>query len=129
MAETIDKGAQADGATGDRLLLTAAGAALIAGFVAFYLPATWPVYARWAALLVGLAAAVGTFAVSGLGRSLWEFILASRVELRKMVWPTWDDTVRTTGLVILFVVILGAFFWIVDLVLGWASRQLLGGGV
>jgi preprotein translocase subunit SecE len=128
MAETIDKGAQADGATGDRLLLAAAGAALLAGLVAFYL-ATWPVYARWAALLVGLAAAVGTFAVSGVGRSLWEFVLASRVELRKMVWPTWDDTVRTTGLVILFVVILGAFFWFIDLLLGYASRQLLGGGV
>ena len=129
MAETIDKGAQADGATGDRLLLIAAGAALIAGFAAFYVPATWPVYARWAALIVGLGASVGAFAMSSAGHQLWDFILASRVELRKMVWPTWDDTVRTTGLVILFVVILGAFFWIVDLFLGWASRQLLGGGV
>lgn len=129
MAETIDKGPQAVGGSNDAPLLIAAGAALIAGLVAFYLPATWPIYARWAALLVGLAAAVGTFAVSGVGRSLWDFILLSRVELRKMVWPTIDETKTTTMIVIAFVFALGLFFWIVDLILGWASRQLLGGGV
>ena len=55
--------------------------------------------------------------------------LHRRVELRKMVWPTMDETKRTTLVVVIFVAALGVFFWVIDWVLGIASRYLLGGGV
>ncbi len=129
MAETTDKASQADGSSNDRLLLAVAGLALIGALAVFYWPTNWPIYARWAALLAGLAVSVGAFSISAVGRSLVEFVLVSRVELRKMVWPTMDETQKTTMLVIAFVFILGLFFWVVDWVLGWGSRQLLGGGV
>ena len=128
MAETTDKAPQAGGSA-DKLLLAVAVAALFGALAAFYVPASWPVYARWAALVVGLVVALGAFSLSAIGRSLVEFIVVSRVELRKMVWPTMDETRKTTMLVVVFVLILGAFFWLVDMFLGWGSRQLLGGGV
>ena len=128
MAETTDKAPQAGGSA-DKLLLAVAVAALFGALAAFYVPASWPVYARWAALVVELVVALGAFSLSAIGRSLVEFIVVSRVELRKMVWPTMDETRKTTMLVVVFVLILGAFFWLVDMFLGWGSRQLLGGGV
>jgi preprotein translocase SecE subunit len=45
-----------------------------------------------------------------------------------MVWPTVPDTRRTTLVVFLFVALGGVFFWIVDWLLAWATRHLLGTG-
>ena len=129
MAETTVKAPQAGSGSGDLLLLVVAGVALVGGLVAFSLPASWPIYARWAALIVALGVSVGSFLLSALGRSLLEFVVVSRVELRKMVWPTMEETRKTTLLVSVFVIALGLFFWIIDWILGWGSRQLLGGGV
>ena len=129
MAETTDKAPQAGSGSADVLLLAVAAVALVGALAAFYVPVSWPIYARWGALIVGLGASIGAFSLSKLGRSLLEFIVVSRVELRKMVWPTMDETRNTTLLVIAFVALLGVFFWIVDWLLGMASRQLLGGGV
>jgi preprotein translocase subunit SecE len=44
------------------------------------------------------------------------------VELRKVVWPTRDETLKTTIAVFVFVTIAGVFFWLLDLVLAWATR-------
>ena len=129
MAETTEKLQPANAGSGDVLLIGVAAVALVAALGAFYVPTSWPIYARWAALIAGLGASVGAFSVSQLGRSLWEFVAASRVELRKMVWPTMDETKRTTLVVVIFVAALGVFFWVIDWVLGIASRYLLGGGV
>jgi preprotein translocase subunit SecE len=56
------------------------------------------------------------------------FVLDSRVELRKIVWPSQRDTGRMTLVVFVFVVIGGGFFWLVDLILAWATRHLTGQG-
>ena len=66
--------------------------------------------------------------MSALGQTVWQFALGSRVELRKMVWPSIDETRKTTLVVFVFVVILGLFFWFVDWVLAWGTRHLLGTG-
>lgn len=54
----------------------------------------------------------------GLGRYLREM----KSELKKVVWPTKKQTINNTGVVILCVIIVGAFVWIFD---GVAS-QLIG---
>jgi len=61
-------------------------------------------------------------------RQVWEFALGSRIELRKMVWPTVKQAQMTTGVVVIFVVVLGVFFWLVDMLLGFITRSLLGAG-
>ena len=50
------------------------------------------------------------------------------VELRKMVWPTRQETWRTTLVVFVFVLALAVFFWIVDMGLAWGARHVTGQG-
>ena len=55
------------------------------------------------------------FVWSQYGRNFWQFVLDSRVELRKIVWPTRQETGMTTLVVFVFVVVAGLFFWLLDL--------------
>jgi preprotein translocase subunit SecE len=50
----------------------------------------------------------------------------ARDEARKVVWPTRKETVQTTGVVILFVIVMALFLWAVDGVLFWVVKTLMG---
>jgi len=54
-----------------------------------------------------------------------EYLLLSRVELRKVSWPNWKET-RTTSLVVLgFVVVMAILLGVVDLILSSVVRLIL----
>ena len=59
-----------------------------------------PLALRLAMVGGGVVVAGGLAWVSWYGREFWQFAQAARVELRKVVWPEREDTVRTTVLVI-----------------------------
>jgi preprotein translocase subunit SecE len=126
MTEQTDN--TAGGGALDWLWLVAALALVVAGLTAYYALSTLPTAARTLAVLAGVGLGAGAFAMSSLGQTVWQFALGSRVELRKMVWPSIDETRKTTLVVFVFVVILGLFFWFVDWVLAWGTRHLLGTG-
>ncbi|MDZ7588151.1 MAG: preprotein translocase subunit SecE [Parasphingorhabdus sp.] len=52
-----------------------------------------------------------------------EFVRQVRAESNKIVWPTWNDTVRTSIMVLIMTTLLGVFFLSVDAVfnglVGW----------
>jgi preprotein translocase subunit SecE len=110
------------------LLVVVAIALVLAGLVAYYVLTAQPTPVRVGLLLLAAALGVGVFALSPLGKTTWAFALGSRVELRKMVWPTGRDTRVTTAIVFVFVVVLGLFFWVVDWLLAYGTRHLLGTG-
>jgi preprotein translocase subunit SecE len=110
----------------DNALMILAIVALLAGVVAFYWYEEDPLALRLAMVGSGLVAAVGLAWVSWYGREFWQFAQAARVELRKVVWPEREDTVRTTVLVIVFASLMGLFFWVLDLILTWLIRLLTG---
>jgi preprotein translocase subunit SecE len=113
----------------DTAWLVAAVVLLLAGLVGYYaLGAATAMPLRVATVVGGLVLGVGAFARSAAGRALWTFAGASRVERRKMVWPTIPETRNVTLVVFLFVLLLGIFFWVVDWVLAWGTKSLLGGG-
>jgi len=62
------------------------------------------------------------------GRAFWQFMLDARLELRKVVWPSRQETATTTAVVFGFVIIAGLFFWALDVFLSWATRMLTGQG-
>ena len=126
MTEQTDK--TAGGGPLDWLWLAAALALVVGGLIAYYALNTQPMPLRAVAVLAGVGLGAGAFAMSALGRTVCQFALASRVELRKMVWPSIDETRKTTLVVFVFVVVLGLFFWVVDWVLAWGTRHLLGTG-
>ncbi len=51
-----------------------------------------------------------------------------RQEARKVVWPTWRETLTTTVLVMIMVILMGIFFFIVDWALASIIRIVLGLG-
>jgi len=119
---------KADGRSADWLWLVVAVAALVGGFVVFYAMKSLPSVVRYLAVLAGIGLSVGGLVMTALGRQVWEFALGSRIELRKMVWPTVKQAQTTTAVVIVFVLVLGVFFWLVDMLLGYITRSLLGAG-
>ncbi len=113
----------------DTLKLIAAVVLVIAGIVAFYVMGERADWQRWLAMVAGLVLGVAVFLVSGVGRRFWAFVLDSRIELRKVVWPSRQETMQTTLVVIVFVAIAGMFFWGLDVLLTWLTNKLTGTGV
>jgi preprotein translocase subunit SecE len=115
--------------TADVAKLVTAVLLAVAGIVAFYvLKGQQAEWIRWLVFVVALLAGALVFWMSDYGRSTWKFVLDSRIELYKVVWPDRDKTRQLTIVVFLFVSILGVFFWGLDALLAWSTRALLGGG-
>jgi len=125
MSEQAEKG----GATiVDSAKLVLAIAVLVAGIAGYYWFAGMPVAVRILMVLAGLGIGAALLFWSAQGQVLWQYIQGSRVELHKMVWPTRQETLQTTLVVFVFVLLLGVFFWLVDMLLAWATRHLTGQG-
>jgi preprotein translocase subunit SecE len=112
----------------DVLKIALAAAALVGGMVAFYWFGEKPQVLRVLMVLGGLIAGLVLLYWSAPGRELWAYMQVSRVELRKMVWPTRQETWRTTLVVFVFVLALAVFFWVVDMGLAWGARHVTGQG-
>jgi preprotein translocase subunit SecE len=72
--------------------------------------------------------ALGMMLTTDLGRTVWSFVLESKQEVRKVVWPTREETMRTTLLVFAMVFIVGLILWLLDMFLFWGVRILTGQG-
>ena len=110
----------------DTALMMSSVVVLIAGIVAFYWYDELALPFRVAMVVAGLAAGAGLMWFTWYGREFWQFAQASRIELRKVVWPERDETVKTTYVVFGFAVVMGLFFWLLDMGLTYLTR-LLGG--
>ena len=60
------------------------------------------------------------------GRAVFEFTKEAHVEVRKVVWPTRQETMQTTLIVAIFVVIMALILWGVDLFIVWALGFIVG---
>jgi len=112
--------------TKDSALLVLAVASTLAGIAAFYWYEDRGLALRIALVVAGLAIAAGLLWVSWYGREFLQFAQASRVELRKVVWPSRDETFKTTYVVIGFAILMGLFFWGLDWILTALTRLMTG---
>jgi preprotein translocase subunit SecE len=110
----------------DTALMALSVLVLFIGIGAFYWYDELPLIARIAMVVVGLGVGAGLVWFSWYGREFWQFALASRIELRKVVWPSRDETVKTTYVVFGFAIAMGLFFWGLDWVLTWLTRFMTG---
>ncbi|WP_374412250.1 preprotein translocase subunit SecE [Hydrogenophaga sp.] len=118
--QTVNAGA-------DKAKLAAAAALLLAAFVAFYLLSGKGALAQWAALLVGVVAAVAVFGVSEPGKQLVAFGRDAWREAKKVVWPSRKEAIQMTAYVFAFVVIMALFLWITDKTVEWVFYDLVLG--
>ena len=75
-------------------------------------------------LLGAITVAVIIAATSGPGKTAWEFAKGSRVELRKVVWPSNKETVQVTLSVFVIVTLIALFLWGVDWILAQGVAAL-----
>jgi preprotein translocase subunit SecE len=54
-----------------------------------------------------------------------EFLRQVRQEVGKVTWPTRRETLQTTAMVFLMVILAALFFFVVDFLLGHAVRYIL----
>ena len=57
-----------------------------------------------------------------------EFVREVRSEVAKVTWPTRRETMITTSMVFIFVVIAAVFFLVADKIIGFLVRSILGVG-
>jgi preprotein translocase subunit SecE len=62
------------------------------------------------------------------GQAFWKFVQGARIELRKVVWPTREETIQTTIAVLIFATIMGVFFAGLDWALLKVTSALTGQG-
>lgn len=77
-------------------------------------------------LVVLIVSVVAIMLTTVFGKGLWKFFIDSRNEVRKVVWPTKDETIRTTLLVFVMVFVVGLSLWLLDVFLLWCVRQITG---
>ena len=63
---------------------------------------------------------------SDFGKLVYSYVTDSKVELKKVTWPTKQETTQTTLGVIFVVIVVGILLWLFDMLLGWAIGTLYG---
>jgi preprotein translocase subunit SecE len=124
----MDTKVDAGDAAFDTLKLVVAGAILFGGIFGYYYYADVSVLIRAIGVLLAFALGVVVALQSTRGQAFMRFVQGARVELRKVVWPTREETIQTGVTVMVFALIMGVFFWLLDIFLLWLTRLLTGQG-
>lgn len=111
----------------DIVKLLVGAAVLIGGLYGYYYyEADVALPLRVLMVLGGTGVGIAVAMTSTQGQRLWHFIQGSRVEIRKVVWPTRQETTQTALAVFVFALIMALFFWALDSGLLWLTRRLVG---
>ncbi|WP_159017554.1 preprotein translocase subunit SecE [Cognatiluteimonas profundi] len=116
---------KAAGAPGDMVKYALAILLIAAGVFAFYWFGQWPSPVRVLVVVAGLVAAGLVFLTTGKGGHTKEFLSEARFELRKVVWPSRQEALRTTWVVIAVVIALSLMLAFFDIVIQSAVKWLL----
>ncbi len=60
------------------------------------------------------------------GRAFVTLLKEARAEVRRVVWPTKQETAQTTGIVVLVVFLMSLLLWALDSLFGWAISSVIG---
>ena len=104
-------------------------AVLVAGAVGgFYYFGDHSLLYRVIGIIVVTSVAVAIAFQTEKGRQAWALMQDARTELRKVVWPTRNETLQTTLIIIGVVTVTAIMLWMLDGLLAWLIRILLGRG-
>ncbi len=60
------------------------------------------------------------------GAAFWSLVKGSRTEIRKVVWPSRQEALQTTMIVVVFVLVAALILWGLDSLLGWLVSLVIG---
>ena len=98
------------------------------GIAGFYYWSDESLLLRVIGLLVLSAAALFVAVQTEKGRAAWDFVRESHTEVRMVIWPTRKETTQTTLIVIAMVGLVAIIMWILDGLLAWLVKLMLGTG-
>jgi len=77
--------------------------------------------------IVVLAAVAGFVALQTVkGGAFFTLVKEARAEMRKVVWPTRQETTQTTLIVVAVVLVMALLLWGLDSLLGWLVSLIVG---
>jgi preprotein translocase subunit SecE len=100
----------------------------VAGVAGYYVLASQPGWVRWLVVAAGFVLGGLVFGLSAGGQEFRRFLIDARNELRKVFWPTRQETWMTTLVVFIFAIVAGLFFWGLDVLLAWLVKLMTGQG-
>ena len=112
----------------DTVKLVVALLFLAGAVVGFHYFADAPKVARVGGVIAAVLAAFAIASFSARGRQVAAFIRDAQLEVRKVVWPTREETQTTTLLVFAAAIIFAILLWMLDLALGWLIQFVIGSG-
>ncbi|EAR21129.1 preprotein translocase subunit SecE [Nitrococcus mobilis] len=120
--------AESESSVIDTIKLVVAALVFLGGVGGFYYYSDELLLYRVLGLLAVSLVAVGICMTTHAGREVWAFARDSRQELRKVVWPTKQESLQSTLVVLVVVVLVGVFLWLLDTFFLWAIQLLLHPG-
>ncbi|RRQ22465.1 preprotein translocase subunit SecE [Thiohalobacter thiocyanaticus] len=115
-----------EGSKLDTVKMGLAVALLMGGVVGFYHFADYNLLFRVLGLLAVVGVVLFIFAQTAKGAQAIGFIGSARMEVRKVVWPSRQETIQTALIVFAMVIIVGLILWLLDKFLFWAIGQVTG---
>jgi preprotein translocase subunit SecE len=112
----------------DTLKLIIAVLVLASGIVGFYYYGDKALVYRVIGVLLSTLAAIGLILSTTIGKEFMGFLKEARVEVRKVIWPTRQETMQSTLVVVALVFIVGLILWTLDAGLFWGVSLLTGQG-
>ncbi len=110
----------------DTVKLLAAVVLIVASILGFYYFDDYSQLLRVLGLLLVIGIATFVAYQTVVGRNVWQFASDAKIEVRKVVWPSRQETVQTTLIVFVMVLIMGIVLWLFDMMLGAIMRALTG---
>lgn len=108
----------------DNIKLIIAVVIMVAAIALFYNYAEYSTLLRVLGLLVAAGLSLFIASRTTVGSTALSYIRDTQVEIRKVVWPTRQETVQTTLIVIVMVFVAAIMLLAVDSLFGWAVRAL-----
>jgi preprotein translocase subunit SecE len=108
----------------DNIKLFVAVIIMMAAIVLFYTFAEYSTLLRVLGLLAAAGLSVFVASKTQIGAGALSYIGDTQTEVRKVVWPTRQETIQTTLIVFLMVTLVAIMLWGVDSLLGWGVRAL-----
>ena len=99
---------------------------LLAGIVMFYYFIDIRLFYRVLGLFFVLIVSSIILYQTSFGKTVYGYVIDSKIELKKVSWPTKQETTQTALGVIVIVVIIGILLWLLDMLLSWSIGTLYG---
>ena len=110
----------------DTVKLLLAIVLLIAGIAGFYYFSSYALVYRVFGILAVAGVSVALAFNTAVGATAFGFLKESKAEVRKVIWPTRQETMQATMLVVALVFIVGLILWLMDTFLFWCVGLLTG---